>query len=30
MPVLVALDSSEHEIPDVELAGVHIALVVAS
>jgi hypothetical protein len=30
MPVLAALDSSEHEIPDVELAGAHIALVVAS
>jgi hypothetical protein len=30
MPVLAALDSSEHEIPSVELAGVHVALVVAS
>jgi hypothetical protein len=29
MPVLAALDSSEHEIPVVELVGVHVALVVA-
>jgi hypothetical protein len=29
MPVLAALDSSEHEIPNVELAGTHIALLVA-
>jgi hypothetical protein len=29
MPVLAALDSLEHEIPDVELAGLHVALVVA-
>jgi hypothetical protein len=29
MPILAALDSSEHEIPDVELAGSHVTLVVA-
>jgi hypothetical protein len=29
VPVLAALDSSEHEVPDVELAGAHVALVVA-
>jgi hypothetical protein len=29
VPILAALNSSEHEISDVELAGVHVALVVA-
>jgi hypothetical protein len=29
MPILVALNSSEHEIPDVELAGAHVTFVVA-
>jgi hypothetical protein len=28
VPVLAALDSSEHEIPDVELVWAHVALVV--
>jgi hypothetical protein len=29
VPVLAALDSSEHKIPDMELAWEHVALVVA-
>jgi hypothetical protein len=29
VPVLATLDSSEHEIPNVELTGMHVALVVA-
>jgi hypothetical protein len=29
MPVLAALDLLEHEIPNVEHAGSHVALVVA-
>jgi hypothetical protein len=29
VPVLATLDSSEHEIPNVELTGAHVALVVA-